>query len=1385
MRINSSLLSAICAILLTLQVAAQEEINFTALTTKNGLSSNTINTILKDRFGLMWFGTDDGLDRFDGTNFTVYRHNPANPSSLQSNEILSLHEDKGGNLWIGTSGGSLSLYDRKQDAFINFSSGTGTNAISNNVINSISSDYLGKIWLAHYDGVNILDPATKAVSKIPLASGSFTAKPCLFLFEDSKHYMWIGTNQGVFRFDPKNKSIIQFQHNNQDPFSLPDNNITTIAEDRKGNLWIGTQNGLSQLKQGSNNFINYTQNNASGKALSNNAITSIDFDGDNNLWIGTGGGLNILDTRTGAITKYGLDYRNIYSLTSPSIRCVYIDNQGIYWLGTLGGGVNRYDKNLNVFNQVRSNAFDDQGLKASFVTSFAEDRTGQVFVGTEGGGLSLFNPATRLFRHFDIRSGRKGAENYLTVLALKMSRKNQLMIGTYSEGLFIMDPASGGYRQLIKNDNKHALNSNDIFCIEEDSKGNIWLGTNGQGINVLNPKNEVIARYTPNPRYPNDIKLPVNAYIRDIEEDREGIIWIATYGGGIARFQPSTLNFTVYNTSNSKLPNDKVLSILEDSRGNIWAGTFGGGLALLDKRTNQFSVFSEKDGLPNNTVYQIVEDQRGLIWISTNKAISSIDLNTRKINNYDYHNGVQNNNFIPGSGMRSSKGEIFFGSFEGFNYFHPAYLKKNNTPPAVLITDLRIANHSVTPSEDGPIKEHISIARKISLAYKQSFALSFVGLNYTSPGQNQYAYKLEGFDKDWNYVGNVNTVSYTNLDPGEYVFHVKASNNDGVWNNEGASIKIIVRPPVWRTYYAYILYILLATGVVFYFRYRGIAKLKRKFALEQIRNQAEQQRKEAERIHELDMLKLKFLTNLSHEFRTPISLILGPAENLLSQPKNKDAFSQLQMIKRNVKRLLNLVNQLLDFRKMEEHELKLQVSEGELVSFIKDVCDSFKDLSEKKKIDLAFESNIDQLYTAFDRDKIERILFNILSNAFKFTLEGGKITLGLEKTEDGTDSSKVWVSMKITDTGIGIPADKKEKIFERFFQNSGPASILNQGSGIGLSITKEFVKMHGGTIDVESEIEKGTTFKINLPFTPLASPQNNNYIPAQEKTDKGPEFSEAETAEDLNPVNSLTEMPPILLVEDNEDFRFYLKDNLRLHYKVFEASDGKEGWQKTLAHHPQLIVSDINMPNMDGIELTKKIKSDKRTSHVPIILLTALTGEEDQLKGLGTGANDYITKPFNFEVLNAKINNLLILNSTLKNVYSKQIKVLTPEVNIESDDEKLLTTITAYLEENLTNPNLSVEELSRQVGMSRSSLYNKVLEVTGLTPVEFIRSYKLDKAAVLLEKTDMNIAQVAYSVGFSTPNYFAKSFKTKFNMLPSEYVNKMRKGEGNMDGNAG
>lgn len=1358
-----------------LSANSQEDINFTALTIKDGLSSNTVTSILKDRYGFMWFGTEDGLDKFDGTNFKIYRYRPNDTSSLQTNEILSLHEDQAGNLWVATSGGSLSLYDRKKDAFINFPAGEKPGLIANSVVMDVCSDFQGRIWVAHYSGVNIVDPKTKKASDVVLANNKvLTIKgPVSCIYEDRKHLMWIGTANGLFQYNPASKSAKEFLHSDQDPLSLSGNFVRAVTEDNDGNIWVGTDGGVSMLKKGTTQFVNYGAGKEPSRSLSSPIIFSIGIDGER-LWIATETALDILNTKTGFVERHTSDHRNVHSLTARSIRCIYIDKQGTCWLGTNGGGVNKYDKNLNLFNFAKSDVFDKNGLNSPVVSSFEEDKNGNVFVGTEGGnGLSLFNRKTKLFQHFNLHSIREKPDNNIVVLALAKNKNDQLLVGTYGDGIFVLDPASGSHRQVIQGGGISDLNSNFIFCIKPDHNGNLWVGTNGDGLNVLNKEYKVIARYTPNPKLPNDKLLPLNGYIRDVVEDRLGNIWIATHGGGMAVLSPSTGKFTVYHTRNSLLPNDKVLTLHEDRLGNIWAGTFGNGVAMLNPKTNKFTCFSESNGLQNNTVYKILEDHNGLIWVSTNKAISSIDINGKKINNYGYHNGVQNNNFVGGAGLALSSGELFFGGLEGFNYFNPAYLKRTTNLPPVLLTDLRISNQSVSPSPGGPIEENISIAKEINLDYKQNFALSFVGLNYTSPEQNQYAYKLEGFDKDWNYVGHTTTASYTNLDPGVYVFRIKASNNDGIWNNDGVSIKIYVHPPFWRTTFAYVIYACLIIGLLLYIRYRSIKKLKKSFLLEQ-------EQKEEERIRELDRLKIKFLTNLSHEFRTPISLILGPVDTLLTQ-QNEKTHGQLQMIKRNAKRLLNLVNQLLDFRKMEEQELKLQELEGELVSFIKETSDSFKDLSERKKIYFVFESSIDQLHTSFDHDKLERIIFNVLSNAFKFTLEGGRISLELERMSNPPDENKTWVTIKIADTGIGIPEEKKEKIFERFFQNATAASVLNQGTGIGLSITKEFVQMHGGKIEVETEYGKGTTFYIHLPFVPItatAETVNNNSLQAFESEEI--KQSEAHCEEEsLNPTNGHSEDPLILLVEDNEDFRFYLKDNLRLHHKVIEASDGREGWQKTLSHHPQLIVTDISMPHMDGIEFTKKIKADKRTGHIPVILLTALTGEKEQMKGLETGANDYITKPFNFEVLNAKINNLLTLNTTLRKTYSKQIKVLTPEIKIESDDEKLLNTIMVYLDENLTNPQLSVEDLSRHVGMSRSSLYNKILELTGQTPVEFIRSVKLDKAAVLLEKSDMNVAQIAYSTGFSTPHYFTKSFKAKFGMLPSEFIIKMRKKNGN------
>jgi signal transduction histidine kinase/ligand-binding sensor domain-containing protein/DNA-binding response OmpR family regulator len=1360
-----------------LVVAQSQDIKFTSLTTKDGLSSNTVNAILKDRYGLIWFGTEDGLDKFDGTNFSIYRHKPGDSTSLQANEILSLYEDKAGNLWVGTSGGSLSRYDRKRDVFVNFIANGKPNRLDNNVIINITSDHTGKIWVAHFDGVNILDPATGNVTKFPNITGSSAVMPhTRVVFEDRQNRMWIGTWEGLFLYNYKTNTFVRFRQSKEDPYSLAGDYVNAITEDNYGNVWIGTDGGLSQLPAGQSAFINYRQNSIAGKGLSSNFINAVSFEGDK-LWIGTGEGLDILDPKTGVVSGYKEDYRNIHSLTAKSVRCIYIDKEGICWLGTVAGGVDKYDKNLNLFNSIRSNVFDEKGLNAPIVTSFAEDGRGKIYVGTEGKGLSVFDMETKLFKPVKLQSKRKKPDNYLSVLALEASSRNELLVGTYSDGLFVLNPVSGTYKQMMSGTSPDELNSNNIFCITEIHSGNIWVGTNGEGINVLNRENKVIVRYTPNPTAANDIKLPINGFIRDIREDSEGNIWIATHGGGIAGYYPPTGKFTIYNTNNSNLPNDKVQSLHEDTRGNIWVATFGGGVSLLEKKSKSFETFSENNGLQNSTVYKILEDKNGLIWVSTNKGISSIDATTRKIINYNSHNGVQNNNFFHGAGLQLSNGYLFFGGLEGFNYFNPAHLKKNNSVARVLITDLKISNRSVVPAENGPIKEHISVAKEINLDYKQNFALSFVGLNYTAPEQNQYAYKLEGFDKDWNLVGASTSASYTNLDPGEYTFRVKASNNDGVWNNEGTSIKIYVHPPFWRSTLAYIFYIATIVGLLFYSRYKGIQKLKRKFALEEEKNRVELDRKEAERIHELDRLKIKFLTNLSHEFRTPISLILGPVDNLLVEEKNSRTYNQLQMVKRNARRLLNMVNQLLDFRKMEENELRLNATRDDLVSFAREVSDSFKDLSERKKIDFVFTTQVDSFITLFDHDKLERILFNLLSNAFKFTFEGGTVKLILDKEENAGDPLSTLI-VKISDTGIGIPAESREKIFEHFFQHTTPTAILNQGSGIGLAITNEFVKMHGGTISVESEVGRGSVFTIRLPFEVLNVSRETVEIPietTEKVSDTLPidlQVEEYSINEVLSPAT--TELPTILLVEDNEDFRAYIRDNLPDGYKVVEAANGKEGWQKALFNHPQLIVSDISMPVMNGIELCLKIKADKRTTHIPVILLTALTGEEDQLKGLKTGANDYITKPFNSEVLNTKIKNLLDLKSTLKSTYSKQIQTSAPQLEQQSSDETLLHTIIQYLEENLSNPQLSVEELSRHVGMSRSSLYSKLLEITGQTPVEYIRSVKLNKAAALLEKTDMNVAQIAYSVGFSTPNYFAKSFKAKFNMLPSEYIVQLR-----------
>ncbi|MBS1659929.1 MAG: response regulator, partial [Bacteroidetes bacterium] len=1297
-------------------------VKFTSLGTRDGLLSNSISAILKDRYGWMWFATNDGLNKYDGSNFTVYRHKAGDATSLRANEILALHEDKAGNLWVGTSGGAVSLYDRRKDVFINYPLGDSGVLSPSALVRSICSDGEGKIWLAQFEAPYVLDPATGRIERLdllPYASNPFDKITLNCVFGDSRGRVWVGTDKGLFLYEAAVRRFRQFRHLSSDAGSLPDDDVRVLAEDRIGNLWIGTGKGLSRIKGDLSGIVSYGQESGTDRVLAGEPINAIAADKDGVLWVGTGEGLRVYDPGTGRAAAYLPEKGDPHSLTSGAIRCIDIDNQGIYWIGTFRGGVNKYDKNLNLFDGKLTGVFHEGGVESTVVTSFEERPDGNIWIGTDGGGLYDFDRKEGKLRRIPLSVGGKEM-SLLSVLAL-MKRGGELYIGTWGEGLLIQDIATGRTRQLKKGMGTGDLNANEVYCISEDRDGEVWLGTNGSGVNILK-NGRVVRRLTPHPSMAGDVLFQMNGYVRAIQEDRDGKMWIGTHGGGIAVYDGKAGRFEVFSQERGELPSDKIQSMLLDSKGRLWVGTYGGGLLRYDRVERRWVVYNEKDGLQNANVYQIVEDAAGLIWVATNTGISSLDPKDGVFRNFTALNGLQNNNFLHNSGIRTSDGELFFGGQQGFNYFYPASLTTNRNVPKVVLTDLKVANRSVVPGEGAPIREQISVAREVRLNYGQNVAISYVALNYTLPRQNMYAYKLDGLDKDWNYAGTQNTAYYTNLDPGEYVFRVKASNNDGVWSTADSSIRVYVKPPFWRTGYAYVFYFLLAGGLLLYSRHRGLARVKKRFALEQ-------ERQEVRRREEMDQLKLKFLTNLSHEFRTPISLIMGPVEQLISQRGEEGAGSgdggrdKLQLIRRNGRRLLNLVNQLLDFRKMEEHELRLQLSEGELVGFVKEVCQSFADLSERKQIGFDVETKIERLYVRFDKDKVERILFNLLSNAFKFTLEGGRIRLLLG--EEGEEGGGIrWVSLKVMDTGIGIPADKKEMIFERFFQNSPPGSILNPGTGIGLSITREFVRLHGGTIGVESEVDRGTVFTIRLPL--------------EEAMGMGGAVLETVPAEvGGEEQGAAAGKPTLLLVEDNEDFRFYLKDNLKSRYFIVEASNGKEGWQKALASHPSLIVSDVSMPYVDGITFTRRLKGDRRTAHIPVILLTALTEQGTLLQGLDTGANDYITKPFDFEILHAKIRSLLGLSDSLKSTYMKRIDVSAAvETEGESADEKLMRQVAACIEANLDDPQLSVDFLTRELGMSRTSLYNKMLELTGQKPVEYIRGYKLEKAMVLLQRKD-------------------------------------------------
>lgn len=1355
--------------------AQNNEFQFSRLDISNGLSHNQVNTMLKDSKGFMWFGTLSGLNKYDGYKFKIYKHIEGDTTSLNDDFIVSIAEGPENKLWIETRNG-YNIYDPATE---HFSHDTGRYLRSINIpgkgLNAVKKDRFGNFWFLNVNsGIYKYQASTKTtihISNQPGFATSIYSNTVADITSDSKGNIWLVYNKGMLeRMDPKTYRVNYRKQLSPLPWGL--NTGYRVFIDRQDDVWafVPTYSSGVYYINSTQTVVKHIDKGSGSDGLNTNVVSNLIQDDKDRIWIATDhGGVNLLDKKDFKIKYITNREDDSKTIGQNSIIMLYKDDTGIIWVGTYKRGLSYYHESIIKFPLYTHHLSDPGSLSFSDVNKFIEDKYGNLWLGTNGGGLVYFNRKNGSFKKYLHDANNPNSLTNNVIVTMFLDHEQKLWIGTYFGGLDCFDGKT--FKHYRHNDAiPGSLSEDRVWSIIEDSGNNLWVGTLAGGLNLLNRKTDTFKHYK---LKLGDQQGLYSNYISALMDDSHKNLWIVTsFGVDVLNRKTGKFSHYIHDEKNpNSLVNNNTNSILEDSSGLIWISTRE-GLSVLDPAKNKFTNITRADGLPDNTVIEMREDDNHNIWASTPNGLSNIIV-TRgadkigfRFVNYNERDGLQGREFTMNAAYKTSSGELIFGGGNGFNIFKPANLRTSKNSPALVFTDFQVFNKSITVGEKfyGKVilPQAITQTNSVELNHNENvFGIEFAALNYFDADKVKFEYMMQGFDKTWIPADNLTRkVVYTNLDAGNYTFKVRAS-NPGYWNSKEILLHVTILPPWWKTTFAYILYALAFVGALFYLRHRGIQKIRAQFVLEK-------EREETQRLHELDLMKIKFFTNVSHEFRTPLSLIMAPVDKIIKQTQEPEIQKQLLLVNRNAKRLLNLVNQLLDFRKMEHQELKLHNHPGDIIGFIRELSYSFTDVAEQKGIDFVFDAEVDEFKTSFDQDKIERIIFNLLSNAYKFTQTGGHVSV-LLYFKDGIDLQHRQLEIKVMDTGIGIQKDKLDKIFEPFFQNDIPGSMLNQGSGIGLSITKEFVRLHGGEITVESEFNQGSCFTVLLPLqqsdmqlftdTPLLLEHTEDVV-FDLNTNRSAQIRETRDGK----------KPTVLLVEDNEDFRFYIKDNLKDSFNIIEAENGKKGWQKALAQHPNLVVSDIAMPEMNGIELCQKIKSDTRTSHIPVILLTAMAGEEQQLKGLGTGASDYMTKPFNFEILLSKIKNILSQQEHMRKTYQKQVEAKPTEMHVDSPEEVFIKKVLVLIDNNISNPNFSVEELSSDMCVSRYTLYKKILQMTGKTPNELVRQMRLKRAAQLLETGHLTISQICHKVGFKSQKYFVRTFKAEFNTIPSRYV---------------
>ena len=1314
----------------------------------HGISQNSVNTITQDQEGFIWIGTDDGLNRFDGYKFDVFRHQSDNDQSISNSLIRALCTDSDGNLWVGAERGGLNLYNPQTDGFEIFDHVMGDgHLLSRSSIYDIMIDSDGLMWIATNHGIVHFSPRLKSfVSTMEVNAGlTLYDIGILDLMEDEGGVIWIGSDgHGLWKYDKMGERLDHYQTSEEG--SLSSNYVRALHEDELGNIWIGTSDGLNLYDPGNDNFILYKSLNQAGASVSDD-IWALSQDAKSRLTVGTdGGGLSIMVD--GKFESFLPDDHEENSIEDNVIRDLYRDNTGNLWIGTFRKGVNLISHRQENFYFLEKGL---NGLKNNSILDISASADDYLWVGTDGGGLHQFNRATGMFTQVRLSGYEESDQVVLSVLE---DENRGLWMGTYEGGLVHHTP-TGHIRRF--NAGSSTLANNSVLALFQDSNGTIWIGTNG-GINYFDHSSQSIkslAGATTNSLLDNQNS------IRAIAEDERKNLWLGMMGG-VKKIDLSTNDITTYYFEGES-KNYLTQAILNEGAGSFWLGTLGGGLIQFDPEKGIVENYSVEDGLPSNAVYGLQEDSHGKLWISTGKGIAKYDPSTAAFENYVDKDGY-GNQYNRGAHYEDELGYLWFGSTEGLNVFHPDSIQFNDEASNVAFTDLKIFNKSVDAGQDGILENAINLVDRVVLDHTHSvFTLEFAGLNYANPGVSKYQIYLEGFDPGWRDIGEQRSATYTNLDPGEYIFHVRvADSSNGSLTNK-RDLQIIITPPWWKTWWAYTIYLVIIAAVLVFARqvivYRE--RLKTNLKLEHM---------ELTHLQEIDHMKSKFFANISHELRTPLTLILDPLKMMYDREAHPKVQKQLKTMIRNAQRLLRLINQLLDLSKIEEGSMALQKKRLDVVHWLRQVLPAFASFAEQHNIKFSSKLPASGLMMDFDQDKMEKVISNLLSNALKFTPDGGEINVYVgpideKDVPDNLNQKKCWLLLEVNDTGAGIPRKRIKYVFDRFYQVDGAHHREQEGTGIGLSLTKELVDLHGGEIVIQSKEGKGTTVSVYLPY----SSDCENDASSEVKKTKTDLYNQLESTVHsggygLSSVKAGHGAPLILIVEDNADVSGYIADQLGDQYRIKEAKNGKEGLDIAINSLPDLIVSDIMMPLMDGIELTKSLKSDQRTSHIPIILLTAKAEEDDVFEGIDTGADDYVVKPFDSKLLEARIKNIIKSRELLREKFAdnKVINLEPKEVAATPIDEMFLRKAIESVENNMSNSEFTVEDFGNEVGLSRMQLYRKLKALTDQSPNEFIRTIRLKRAAQLIHLNELTISQITYEVGFNDLQYFRDCFKKTF-----------------------